>query len=192
MTPWPAPAAGYSVRGVLPYSPRAMDLQLPALLDANRSYQRSGFHSSARTPQPKRHLVILTCMDARLDLFRALGLEVGDAHILRNAGGRTTDDAIRSLVVSSHLLGTREVGIIHHTNCGLEGSTEEQVAARTGVSGMAFHTFDDVEASVREDVETVRACGHLPDGFVAWGAVYDVDDGAVHIVTPPDTDTEAG
>jgi carbonic anhydrase len=161
-----------------------MDLQLPSLLDANRSYQRSGFHSSDRTPQPRRHLVILTCMDARLDLFRALGLEVGDAHILRNAGGRATDDAIRSLVVSSHLLGTREVGIIHHTNCGLEGSTDEQVAARTGVSGMAFLTFSDVDESVRDDVAAVRACGLLPPGFVAWGAVYDVDDGAVRVVAP--------
>src|SRR3954470_2809292 len=156
-----------------------MDLQLPALLDANRSYQESGFHTSARTPQPQRHLVVLTCMDARLDLFRALGLDVGDAHILRNAGGRATDDAIRSLVVSAHLLGTREVGIIHHTNCGLEGTTDEEVADRTGVRGMPFLAFEDLEVSVREDVETVRSCGVLPDGFAAWGAIYDVDDGAV-------------
>ena len=67
-----------------------MDLQLPAVLDANATYQQSGFHRSDRTPQPRRRLVILTCMDARLDLFRALGLEVGDAHILRNAGGRAS------------------------------------------------------------------------------------------------------
>jgi carbonic anhydrase len=157
-------------------------LQLPALLDANRSYQESGFHTSDRTPQPQRQLVILTCMDARIDLFRALGLEVGDAHILRNAGGRATPDALRSLVVSSHQLGTREVGVIHHTNCGLEGRTEDEVAERTGVSGMAFLTFDDLEASVREDVEAIRTCGMLPDGFVVWGATYDVDDGAVRVV----------
>ena len=161
-----------------------MDLQLPALLEANRSYQRSGFHSSARTPQPQRKLVILTCMDARLDLFRALGLDVGDAHILRNAGGRASADAIRSLVVSSHLLGTREVGVIHHTNCGLEGSTEEQVAQRTGVADIEFLCFDDVEESVKEDVEAIRTCGFLPEGFVAWGAVYDVDDGSVRVVSP--------
>ena len=163
-----------------------MDLQLPALLEANRSYQRSGFHTSDRTPQPQRHLVILTCMDARLDLFRALGLEVGDSHILRNAGGRATDDAIRSLVVSSHLLGTREVGVIHHTNCGLEGTTEEQVAARTGVQGMAFLTFDDMDTSVRQDVAAIRSCGVLPDGFVVWGGVYDVDDGSIRVVDQPD------
>src|SRR3954467_2243881 len=136
-----------------------MDLQLPALLDANRSYQGSGFHTSKRTPQPQRQLVILTCMDARLDLFRALGLEVGDAHILRNGGGRATPDAIRSLVVSAHLLGTREVGVIHHTNCGLEGTTQEQVAERTGVDSIDFLAFEDLEASIREDVEAIRACG---------------------------------
>src|SRR3954454_19589765 len=113
-------------------------LQLPALLDANRSYQESGFHTSDRTPQPQRHLVVLTCMDARLDLFRALGLEVGDAHILRNAGGRASVDAIRSLVVSTHLLGTREIGVIHHTNCGLEGITDEEIAERTGVDGIDY------------------------------------------------------
>src|SRR3954451_1436427 len=159
-------------------------LQLPAVLDANRTYQGSGFHTSDRTPQPQRHLVILTCMEARLDLFRALGLEVGDAHILRNAGGRATPDAIRSLVVSSHLLGTRELGLIHHTNCGLEGTTQEQVVERTGVDGIEFLTFDDLEASVREDVEAVRTCGLLPEGFTVWGATYDVDDGAVRVVVP--------
>src|SRR3954471_6495106 len=112
-----------------------MDLQLPAVLDANAAYQKTEFHAAPRTPQPARHLVILTCMDARLDLFRSLGLEVGDAHILRNAGGRASDDAIRSLVVSTHLLGTREILVIHHTNCGLEGMSDDDVATKTGVSG---------------------------------------------------------
>src|SRR4051794_17934122 len=160
-------------------------LQLPAVLDANRSYQGSGFHTSDRTPQPQRRLVILTCMDARLDLFRALGLEVGDAHILRNAGGRATDDAIRSLVVSSHLLNTREIGVIHHTNCGLEGSTDEEVAERTGVRTIAYLAFNDVEESVREDVEAVRTCGYLPDGTTVWGAVYNVDNGELRVVAEP-------
>ena len=133
-----------------------MDLQLTAVLAANEAYQRGDFHSTPRTPQPQRHLVILTCMDARLDLFRALGLEVGDSHILRNAGGRASDDAIRSLVVSAHLLGTREIGVIHHTNCGLEGVTDAEVAARTGVRGMAYLAFPDARESVPEDVERIR------------------------------------
>src|SRR3954471_20321538 len=143
-----------------------MDLQLPAVLDANAAYQQTEFHAAPRTPQPARHLVVLTCMDARLDLFRALGLEVGDAHILRNAGGRASEDAIRSLVVSTHLLGTREIGVIHHTNCGLEGITNDEVAERTGVDALDFMGFDDVAQSAVEDVETLRACGYLPEGTV--------------------------
>jgi carbonic anhydrase len=162
-----------------------MDLQLPAILAANDAYQRSDFHAGPRTPQPSRHLVILTCMDARLDLFRSLGLEVGDAHLLRNAGGRASADAIRSLVVSAHLLGTREVGVIHHTNCGLEGLSEAQVEERTGVSGLEFLTFDNVDESVRTDVETIRTSGVLPADFVVWGAVFDVDTGAVRVVVDP-------
>lgn len=162
-----------------------MDLQLTAVLDANEKYQHGGFHEAPRTPQPKRHLVILTCMDARLDLFRALGLDLGDAHILRNAGGRASADAIRSLVVSSHLLGTREIGVIHHTNCGLEGTTQQEVAAKTGVDGIDYLTFDDSTASVAEDVEKVRTCGQLAEGVVVWGGVYDVDDGSLRIVSEP-------
>lgn len=163
-----------------------MDVQLPEVLAANERYRESGFHAAKRTPQPARHLVVLTCMDARLDLFRSLGLEVGDAHILRNAGGRVTDDVIRSLVVSAHLLGTREVGVIHHTNCGLEGITDDEVAARTGVPGIDYHAFADVADSARADVMAIRACGYLPDGFVAWGGVYDVDTGGLRIVADPE------
>jgi carbonic anhydrase len=164
------------------YAVGPMELQLPAVLNANEHYQRGDFHSAPRTPQPGRHLVILTCMDARLDLFRALGLEVGDAHILRNAGGRASEDAIRSLVVSSHLLGTREIGVIHHTNCGLEGTTQEEVAAKTGVPDIDYLSFADSATSVQEDVDKIRGSGHLPEGAVVWGGVYDVDDGSLRIV----------
>ena len=162
-----------------------MEQQLPAVLAANDTYQHGDFHAAPRTPQPARHLVILTCMDARLDLFRMLGLEVGDAHILRNAGGRASSDAIRSLVVSAHLLGTREVGVIHHTNCGLEGISNDEVARRTGVDEIDYLAFDEVEASVRDDVVEIRGCGHLPEGFVVWGAVYDVESGALRVVEAP-------
>ena len=162
-----------------------MDLNLPAVLTANETYQHGNFLAVPRTPEPDRHLVILTCMDARLDLFRALGLEVGDAHILRNAGGRATADAIRSLVVSAHLLRTRELGVIHHTNCGLEGVTDEEIAAKTGVTGMDFLSFDDLEKSVRDDLEAVGREASLPEGFTVWGAVYDVDTGALRVVVDP-------
>ena len=162
-----------------------MGLELDAVLAANAAHQQEGFHAAARTPQPARHLVILTCMDARLDLFRALGLAVGDAHVLRNAGGRASADAIRSLVVSTHLLGTREIGVIHHTNCGLEGRTEPELTRATGVEGIEFMAFADLEESVRDDVEAVRGCGHLPAGVTVWGAVYDVDTGALTVVAAP-------
>jgi carbonic anhydrase len=159
-----------------------MDLQLSDVLAANEQYRRTDFHAAPRTPQPSRHLVILTCMDARL------GLEVGDAHILRNAGGRASDDAIRSLVVSTHLLGTREIVVIHHTNCGLEGMTDDDVAQKTGVTGIEYLAFEDVEESVRTDVAAIRAFGQLPQGTVVWGAVYDVNDGSVRVVADPDVD----
>lgn len=162
-----------------------MDPQLPRVLDANAGYQQDGFHLAPRTPRPARQLVVLTCMDARLDLFRALGLEVGDAHVLRNAGGRASLDAIRSLLVSTHLLDTREIGVIHHTNCGLERQTDEDVARRTGVTDVDFLTFADVEASVVDDVGSIRGYGHFPPGTSVWGAVYDVDSGALRVVAPP-------
>lgn len=111
-------------------------------------------------------------------------MEVGDAHILRNAGGRVSADVVRSLIVSCHLLGTREVGVIHHTNCGLEG-TDEDVALRTGVAGIDYLSFANLEDSVREDVDLIRRTGHLPDGVVIWGAVYDVDSGAISVVAEP-------
>lgn len=162
-----------------------MDLQLPAVIAANTTYQTSDFHTAPRTPNPARRLVILTCMDARLDLFRSLGLELGDSHILRNAGGRASIDAIRSLLVSTHVLGTREIGVVHHTNCGLEGRTDADVAEITGAHDVAFLTFDDLDQSVRDDVEAIRSCGNLPAGVVVWGAVYDVDTGALRIVVQP-------
>jgi carbonic anhydrase len=130
-------------------------------------------------------------MDARLDLFRALGLWQGDAHILRNAGGRASTDAIRSLVLSAHHHGTREFGLIHHTNCGLYQVTNEQLrdTVRQATGGDAgyidFLPFHDLEASVREDVEAIRTCGLLPHDGVVWGATFDVDEGTLHVIVPP-------
>ena len=151
------------------------------LLQANRHYTKR-FHPDTLTARPTRGLAILTCMDARLDLFRFLGLEIGDSHILRNAGGRATDDAIRSLVVSSHTLGTREFGVIHHTGCGLEGVDNAALQAELGTD-IDFLPFDDLEASVRADVERIEACELLPAGRVVWGAVYDVHTGKLEVVS---------
>ncbi|HEX7095961.1 MAG TPA: carbonic anhydrase [Acidimicrobiales bacterium] len=152
---------------------------------AAAAQHQAGFKPGARSAAPARHVAVVACMDARLDLFRLLGLEVGDAHILRNAGGRVTDDVIRSLVLSSHALGTREVLVIHHTGCGLLGTTNDELRARvhaaTGqrADHIDFLPFDDAHASVRHDVELVRACELLPADLVAWGCVYDVADGSL-------------
>jgi carbonic anhydrase len=142
------------------------------------------------TAAPTRHLVVLTCMDARLDLFRLLGLSVGDSHILRNAGGRATDDAIRSLVLSSHLLGTREFVVIHHTGCGLHQITNEKISdlveEATGTRpNIDFAPFDDIEISVTIDVERIRTCPLLPTDAVVWGAVYDVHTGTLREIVEP-------
>jgi len=149
------------------------------------------FRPNQLTARPTRHLVVLACMDARLDLFRLLGLDIGDAHILRNAGGRATDDAVRSVVLSASALDTREVVVIHHTGCGLHARTNpelrEAVRACSGhdPQDIDFLPFDDVAASVHEDVARLRACAYLPPEMVIWGAVYDVSTGELSVVDPP-------
>jgi len=131
------------------------------ILRENRRYVET-FDRAALTAAPRSGLAILACMDARLDVEEALGLRTGDAHIIRNAGGLATDDAIRSLIVSQERLGTREVLVIGHTGCGLEGADDaemrEHLSARTGQRlDLAFGSFTDVEASVRAQVDRLRA-----------------------------------
>jgi carbonic anhydrase len=156
-----------------------------AVVLAAAEQYRKEFEPNDLSAAPTRQLVVVTCMDARLDLFRLLGLDIGDSHIIRNAGGRVTDDVVRSLVLSSHMLGTREVLVIHHTGCGLHGVTNAQIRDRvveaTGAeaSHIDFLPFDDVTRSVERDVAAVRACRLLPSDLVAWGAVYDVATGTL-------------
>jgi carbonic anhydrase len=131
------------------------------ILRENRRYVEA-FDRSALTAAPLSGLAVIACMDARLDVEEALGLRTGDAHIIRNAGGLATDDAIRSVIVSQERLGTDEVLVIGHTQCGLEGADEdamrESLTARTGRHlDVAFGAFASVEASVREQVEILRA-----------------------------------
>ena len=139
-------------------------------------------------PAPRKGLVVVTCMDSRLDVFRMLDLDIGDAHILRNAGGRVTDDTLRSLVLSMHMMATREVFVIHHTGCGLHRvsneSLHERVLEATGqdAGGLDFLPFDDLVSSVAEDVDRVRSLPLLPSGITVTGAVYDVHTGTLHRV----------
>ena len=128
-------------------------------------------------------------MDSRLHVAQALGLALGDAHILRNAGGRVTDDIIRSLVISQQQLGTREIVVLHHTDCGAQSFTNEAFAAQlerdlgVSVHGKDFLPFSDVEESVREDVKKLSESPLIPDDIVISGAVYDVDTGRISEVT---------
>ncbi len=130
--------------------------------------------------EPKRHLAIVTCMDSRLDVFAALGLRDGEAHILRNAGGVITDDVVRSLAVSQRKLGTREVMLIHHTDCGLMKITDDGFRAELqDASGMApsfaIESFTDLEADVRQSILRVRHSPFLLHRDEVRGFVYDVD-----------------
>jgi carbonic anhydrase len=130
--------------------------------------------------RPRRRLAIVTCMDSRLDVFAALGLAGGEAHILRNAGGVITDDMIRSLAISQRKLGTREVMLIHHTNCGMQTITDDgfraELQEETGVApAFAIESFSDVEADVRQSIERVRRSPFLLHRDAVRGFVYDVD-----------------
>ena len=130
--------------------------------------------------EPSRRLAIVTCMDSRLDVFAALGLGDGEAHVLRNAGGVVTDDTIRSLALSQRKLGTREVMLIHHTDCGLEKVTDDgfsdELAAAAGVAPeFPIGAFSDVDRAVRESIERVRKSPFLPHRDTVRGFVYDVD-----------------
>src|SRR5215469_4223100 len=134
---------------------------LPELLSANERYVQQFTKGDLPMP-PGRHVAILTCMDARLDPAKFLGLQEGDAHVIRNAGGRASADALRSLVISQRLLGTREVVVIHHTDCGMLTFSNEQLRDRirqelgADAGGIDFLPFSNLEESVRQDVATLR------------------------------------
>ena len=151
-------------------------------LKANQAYVElhGDLHLSIK---PKTKVAIVTCIDSRLHVAPALGLALGDAHILRNAGGRVTDDMIRSLVISQQQMGTREIVVLHHTDCGAQTfqneEFQEHLKAELGVdvSDQDFLPFQDVEESVREDMQLLRESPLIPDDVVISGAVYDVDTG---------------
>lgn len=152
------------------------------LLAANERYAASFTKGDLPRP-PRRRLAVVTCMDARLDPARFLGLEEGDAHVIRNAGGLVTDDALRSLVISHRLLGTQEVFVIAHTDCGMLSFTNEQLHAKlrdeagTELPPLDFRPFPDLEESVRRSVRAVRESPFLPASFTPSGWIYDVSNG---------------
>ena len=163
------------------------------LLAFNRRFAAS-FPRRHLDVRPSLNLAIVTCMDSRLDVFTALGLETGQAHVLRNAGGVITDDVIRSLAISQRRLGTREVALIHHTDCGMQLITDDGFRAElqeaTGMApSFAIESFADVESDVRQSIARVRHSPFLPHRDNVRGFVYDVDTGelveVVSDIRPP-------
>jgi carbonic anhydrase len=161
------------------------------LIAANAGYV-AGFTKGELPLPPARKVAIVTCMDARLIPSRALGLEEGDAHVIRNAGG-LAKDALRSLIISQQLLGTREIVVIHHTDCGMLTFTNEQLQAKVkdelgaDTSAIDFLAFPDLEQSVINDVQFLRESPLLLDGVPVRGFIYDVQTGRLTEVTVPST-----
>ncbi len=154
-------------------------------LAENERYAAQFDRSSLPLP-PGRKLAVLACMDARLTVEDVLGLRTGDAHIIRNAGGLATDDAIRSLIISQQLLGTEEVIVIEHTGCGMLTFRDDEVrrdlAARTGSEvDLPLHAFDELEANLRSQVTRIRSHPWIKDVPV-HGLVYDVESGRLREV----------
>ncbi len=153
------------------------------LLEANEEFARN-FKLGKLSVRPKRHVAVLACMDSRILFEHCLGLKPGDAHMIRNAGGIATEDALRSLIVSHHLLDTQEFIIINHTDCGLLKVREDELKARLSKKMGApanepshFHAFDDLEANVRQQMRRVKSHPWIPKQIPVRGFVYDVKTG---------------
>jgi carbonic anhydrase len=154
----------------------------------NNERYSAGFGKGDLAMPPAKRVAIVACMDARLDPARALGLEEGDAHVIRNAGGVVTDDAIRSLAISQRLLGTKEIVLIHHSDCGMltfsDDEVKSQIEQDTSIRPpFALESFSDVDADVRQSIARITASPFIPDKSCVRGFVYDVKTGRLREVT---------
>ena len=158
------------------------------LLRNNEDYAKDFDKGDLPLP-PAKGVAVVACMDARLDVHAMLGLELGDAHVIRNAGGVITDDEIRSLTISQRLLGTQEIVLIHHTDCGMLTFTDDEVAgqieADTGVRPpFVLESFGDLEGNVRESIERIKTNPFVPHKDAVRGFVYEVETGRLREVPP--------
>ena len=156
------------------------------LLRNNERYS-GAFDKGDLALPPARKVAVLACMDARLDPARALGLQEGDAHVIRNAGGVVTDDEIRSLAISQHLLGTEEIIVIHHTDCGMLTFTDDEFAQRLEDAAgerpqWSAHAFSNLEQSVRDSVQRIKDSPFIPRKQSVRGFVYEVESGRLREV----------
>ncbi|CAA9461618.1 MAG: Carbonic anhydrase, beta class [uncultured Rubrobacteraceae bacterium] len=156
------------------------------LLRNNEEYAR-GFDKADLPLPPARGVAVVACMDARLDVHKMLGLQEGDAHVISNAGGVITDDEIRSLTISQRLLGTTEIVLIHHTDCGMLTFSDDEVAdaieADTGVRPpFALGSFPDLEQDVRDSIEKIKTSPFIPNKDSVRGFVYEVESGRLREV----------
>ena len=158
------------------------------VLFANNAAFVADFDSADLPLPPAKKVAVLACMDARLDVWGALGLQVGDAHVIRNAGGVVTDDSIRSLTISQRLLGTEEIILIHHTGCGMLTFTDDEfkrsIKDEVGTAPeWAPEAFDDLDEDVRQSIARIKASPFVPHRDHVRGFVYDVNTGALREVS---------
>lgn len=158
------------------------------LIENNRRYADS-FAAGEQPVPPARRLAVVACMDARLDVYRLLGLEPGDAHVIRNAGGVVTEDVIRSLLISQRLLGTRQIMLVHHTGCGMltfqDDEVKRDVYESTGLRpAFALESFEDPFQEVRQSIARIEASPFLTGTESVSGFVFDVQTGRLHRVEP--------
>ncbi|MCK8680432.1 MULTISPECIES: carbonic anhydrase [Streptomyces] len=177
------PASAHSAPSAAPDAGTVTD----RLVEANRSYAGE-FTDPGMDARPVLKVAVVACMDARLDLHAALGLELGDCHTIRNAGGVVTDDVIRSLTISQRALGTRSVVLVHHTGCGLEQLTEDfrhDIEREVGQRpAWAVEAFRDVDQDVRQSMQRVRTSPFLISTEDVRGFVFDVKTGLLREITP--------
>jgi carbonic anhydrase len=154
--------------------------EIDRLLDANKGYAAA--HIPSPHGKPSRRVAVVTCMDARIDVFAVLGLHLGEAHVIRNAGGRVTEDTVRSLTLSSNILGVDTVVVMQHTQCGLAGTTDEALRELTGATFGAFFSIDNHHTALQADIEVLASKKYLGQVQAIAGFLFDVDTGKVEDV----------